>query len=330
MANWDDPEMRAQGAPGAENGQEAEKRTRLPEDHRRAHNRPDFGTFHYRLAWGRKWSALAAANVAGVIAILPVANLLDDGDGDGSPSPPPPIVDACLKHDPVVNAEPGEVVTLDASLNLGACDTEAEIMERARWEEKLVDAQAAWLEAKQQGDRAETARLFEAYQTLQADVEQRSTQATMDAVEGAKARLQLAAPLFSGKMGPISEVDQVLHRDDHSATWAWELRPDRPGEYKLSLVLSILDSSNDDLLVQNERVEVDVHVERTFGYYAGRVWANVLAFFTSLQGLVASAVAIAGSVLGARQLLRRRSSGQQQGAPGSAGEPSQATGEGEP
>lgn len=156
--------------------------------------------------------------------------------------------------------------------------------------------------AREDGNVAEVTRLKAEYETL------RSTQPSrtrVDALLGGKASLKLAAPLFPGDVAAISEVDQLIDSLDDRPTRAWELRPNKPGDYKISLVLRILDASTGELLIQNERVEIAVHVEGTFEFWAGRVWTNMLTFLSSLEGLLASVVALGGSIIGIRQLAKR-------------------------
>jgi hypothetical protein len=220
-----------------------------------------------------------------------------------------PPVDACLQHTSDMTTEPGEVVTLDASVVLGTCKTAATVAELDRAAQKEAELRVALHQARQQDDEIKIGQASEALTDFERTKGQHLEQVTREAVVGGKARLRLAAPLFPGRVGSISEVDQVIDSDKDRATWAWELSPDKPGDYNVSLVLSILDASNQELLVQNEREEVTIHVKGTFGYYAGRVWTNTTNFLTSLQGATASAAAIGISVASIWGFRQRKGKG---------------------
>ncbi|WP_448642763.1 hypothetical protein [Geodermatophilus sp. URMC 63] len=237
----------------------------------------------------RKYQIAALVAAAGSATVLTLAWPLYAPD-DISPTER----EVCLRHNAELYTEPGESVILDASLNLGACDTKAASAEMERLQKEGTELLSALARAQESGDGQEFARLSTEYSAWLEEMRQRPGQATLEAVVGGEAQLRLAARLFPGEVAPISDVNQVIEEKD-SASWAWELRPNKPGDYKISLVLSILDASNEELLEQNERVEVTVHVEGTFSYWAGRAWANTLAFLTSLQGAATSLVAILGA-----------------------------------
>lgn len=115
-----------------------------------------------------------------------------------------------------------------------------------------------------------------------------------DVTVGGRARLELKSPLFPGTIKPISQEIQAIDSLGDVGTWAWQIRADKPGDHELSLVLSILGPEGNEVVVQNRREEIVLHVEKDFSYFAGVVWRGTIDFLTSLAGAI---TAVAGALL---------------------------------
>jgi len=74
-------------------------------------------------------------------------------------------------------------------------------------------------------------------------------------------------------------------------------RANEPGDYELSLVLTILDDENKVAKV-NKRFPVSISAKGTAGYYASTVTGGVSSAVASLQGLIVALCATIMAVLG--------------------------------
>lgn len=123
---------------------------------------------------------------------------------------------------------------------------------------------------------------------------------------GDEVRLRLVGPLLPVRIEPISSEVQRLSPEHPSASWQWQLVADEPGVHRLSIVASVLDPEDGEILLENREIEVRLHAEGTVGYYAGRTWIGLSSFIMSAQGMVIGVAALA-SALGGGWLARRRS-----------------------
>jgi len=135
-----------------------------------------------------------------------------------------------------------------------------------------------------------------------------------DVVVGGHARLRLVSPLFAGSIEPISQEVQVVKESGDSGRWSWEVRPDKPGNHRLSLVLTIFGPDGKQVQVENNRVEIRLHATADAGYYASLWWTRVTGFIVSLQGLVVAIAAIV-AVMGGAAIRKRRNEPSQRQAP---------------
>ena len=83
------------------------------------------------------------------------------------------------------------------------------------------------------------------------------------------------------------------------------MRPDKPGNYKLSLILSVVGDDETEIELTNKRIEVTMRVDRTFAYTASSIWSGISSFLTSLGGLIMTLVTVAAGVLGVLPKLRK-------------------------
>lgn len=135
-----------------------------------------------------------------------------------------------------------------------------------------------------------------------------------DVVVGGHARLRLVSPLFAGSIEPISQEVQVVKESGDSGRWSWEVRPDKPGNHRLSLVLTIFGPDGKQVQVENNRVEIRLHATADAGYYASLWWTRITGFIVSLQGLVVAIAAIV-AVMGGAAMRKRRNEPSQRQAP---------------
>ncbi|MCA1602985.1 MAG: hypothetical protein LC776_15580 [Acidobacteria bacterium] len=122
---------------------------------------------------------------------------------------------------------------------------------------------------------------------------------------GGRTRLSLVSPLFPGTIEPISQEIQLIDSSGEMGYWAWQVRADKPGDHKLSLVLSILGPEGNDVQIQNRREEITLHVEKSFSYYAGVAWQTTTGFITSLTGIITAIVAAVVAIMGLHRLLSK-------------------------
>jgi hypothetical protein len=123
---------------------------------------------------------------------------------------------------------------------------------------------------------------------------------------GDRVRLRLVGPLLPVRIEPISSEVQRLSPEHPSASWRWVLVADEVGVHRLSIVASVLDPDDGEVLIENRHIEVRLHAEGTIGYYAGNAWNGLASFVMSAQGMAVGIAAIA-SALGGGWLARRRS-----------------------
>jgi len=126
-----------------------------------------------------------------------------------------------------------------------------------------------------------------------------------DVAVGGHSRLRLVSPLFAGNIEPISQEVQVIKESGDSGRWSWEVRPDKPGDHRLSLVLTIFGPDGKQVQVENNRVEIRLHATGDVGYYASLWWTRITGFIASLQGLVVAIAAIV-AVMGGAAIRKRR------------------------
>src|SRR3954447_25972874 len=109
-----------------------------------------------RIRIGKRTAAMAAAGVSTALSLW----LTFEGDEQRIPaeSPPQPVA-ACLQHTPDMSTEPGEVVTLDASVHLGDCKTTATAVEEQRLNLEYDALRTAFPQAMDQNDAAEAERI---------------------------------------------------------------------------------------------------------------------------------------------------------------------------
>lgn len=185
---------------------------------------------------------------------------------------PEPLVVGCLDADNDVSVEAGRVTVVDAEVRFGECDL-------------AVDPSVP---------PAEPTPPMAASGLRQ------------NTLVGGRARLLLVSPLFAGRIEPVSEEVQTIVTNGDAGTWSWEIRPDAPGEYKLSLVLSILDSDDRIVEVQNQRVEITVQSVASSRYYIGVAWNSATDFLATLQGAVLAVASTLAAAVGLIATLRRK------------------------
>jgi hypothetical protein len=115
-----------------------------------------------------------------------------------------------------------------------------------------------------------------------------------------RVQVTLAAPLFDGTIAPVADEVQVFDATHTSGKWEWQLKPNTPDTYQLPLVLRIYDPTGKEVLAEGQILNVTVNVPYTASYGINKVWTEVAAFFTSLQGVIASIGAIAAGTAGFR------------------------------
>jgi hypothetical protein len=252
-----------------------------------------------------------AAFVVPLQVLLLILWLLWSIGGAGAPVPTEPIpVATCLKYDGYLAAEPGDVLTVNASTEYKQCETRTQVQKLSDFDEfveynpqhrKEIDNYLAQAKTDEQ-----YRDLLARYEKWKGDQRAIIKSVSAKAIIGDRARLSLVSPLFDGVIQPISQELQLIGGTEDKGTWTWQVRPDKPGDYSISLVLTILNPDGKTADYVNEPAMVFVHVDGTFSYYAGTVWQGASAFLTSLQGLVVGIVAAIAAVIGLAPKLRRK------------------------
>jgi hypothetical protein len=198
-------------------------------------------------------------------------------------------VPGCVGHTNNIVAHPGDLVIIEAAVVLGTCSPN--VFKLTSSTTDLSVSNSATPDAR----------------AANGNVAAFPNKSPVDVLDSAgKAKLLLVSPLFPGQISKISEELQDMKRQRQTGAWSWEVRPDKPGDYKLSLVLSVVADDEAEIELTNKRIEVTMRVERTFGYVAASAWNGVSGFLTSLGGLVMTLVTVAAGILGIAPKLRRR------------------------
>jgi hypothetical protein len=216
--------------------------------------------------------------------------------------PPVPSAQACLQYDGMLEADPGKVTIVSAKLDYGRC------VDAVEWQRDAELSREAYRKifAAEPTMTPEQYAVFYQQEMEKLDRAQEQLAREADeAVAGGKAHVELLSPLFDGSIQPIANVDQTITGPGDSGRWSWELRPNKPGNYRLSLVMTILDPQTNAVLYQNEHKGVVVNSATTVGYLAGTIWSGINSFTTVITGLVVAVVGALAAVIGIVPKLRR-------------------------
>lgn len=121
-----------------------------------------------------------------------------------------------------------------------------------------------------------------------------STQSEQPVRLAAKARVQLISPLFTGDIQPISEEVLPIGPEYDSGHWSWEVRPTRPGDQHISMVLTVYDQDGETIEGQGRRIDVAIHAKSTFAYHADSLWNGLQSFITSAVGAITGVATVVG------------------------------------
>lgn len=185
--------------------------------------------------------------------------------GDGRPSKP-----GCVEYVDRVSMDYDTTYVEDVKIHYEQCGGELQ---------KALAAQPSLFKA-------------DAAQVGGADTE--STQVAV--MVGGVAKVDLPSGTFEGVIEPVAVGEQLIERPGDTGSWSWEIKPNKPGDVVLNLVVSIMPQGSDEAVVlMNERLPITVHVRDSLGYTITHAWNNVIAFVASLSGAlsVAGAAAVA-------------------------------------
>jgi hypothetical protein len=212
-------------------------------------------------------------------------------------------VHGCMRYDGVVNDDPGKVTTVSVDVIALACGQDAldfygnlngPLTYRAQ--EQLSALAKARGDGKISDDQFDRQYL----EIYNAAMGSGATEVMQSVTIESRVQVTLAAPLFDGTIAPVADEVQVFDATHTSGKWEWQLKPNTPDTYQLPLVLRIYDPTGKEVLAEGQILNVTVNVPYTASYGINKVWTEVAAFFTSLQGVIASIGAIAAGTAGFR------------------------------
>lgn len=194
-----------------------------------------------------------------VSAVSIVVTFLVQADLDEAPSPSTGVpVPGCLSNRTLdVSSDVGKPTLIETDVNLGGC---TDFPDTPLEEEPPIDGQFK-----------------------------------NEIMVGDTVRLRLVAPLLPVQTEPISSEVQRIAPENPRAEWTWQVVAEEPGEHRLSIVASVLDSEGKEVLIENPRVEIRLHASGTFSYYIGRFWAGATSFLVTAQGALVAVITIASA-----------------------------------
>jgi hypothetical protein len=221
----------------------------------------------------------------------------------GPPATKPPLAAGCLSYDSRYEIEPGKVTEVTARVDFGQCVQQAqdakdyELVSNAQ---NNLDATCATMTpAECEAHYQEVLAWYNAERD-------KIYQETQKAIVGGKAHVELTAPLFDGKIEGLSNADQMVREAGDVGRWSWQVRPDKPGDQQLALVMTILDPDSNEVLFRNRPETIYVHTPTTAGYVAGSVWSGITSFGAAITGLVVAVVGALAAIIGIVPKLRRK------------------------
>lgn len=233
-----------------------------------------------------------------------------DGPGVCGPSPTDAgevphgaAVRGCVVYPAEVQIPPGEALTVDVSVTYGRCVTTPRPVEPSGGDTRSGATPTADPDPPDARGRRDE---LDHGSALRPPPPIRGEPVGSPVVVGGIARLSFVAPSFPGTIGAVSSEEQRIREVDDSGSWSWDIQPDRPGEYEMSLVLSILAEDGKELLKQNDRIKVWVLVPDNPAYRIGQIWTGFLAFGTSAAGILTASAGAVAAVLALVPYFKRR------------------------
>jgi hypothetical protein len=206
------------------------------------------------------------------------------------------VVEGCVVYPQDVRIPPGEALTIDVTVEYGRCVP------------KELPAGASSSPVQPEPDLVDGVG-EDGISSLVPGPPDLGDPVGSPVVVGGIARLALVSPTFPGSIGVVSSEEQRIDGVAESGSWSWEIKPDRPGGYVASLVLSILGPDGEELLKQNARIPVSVIVPDTPAYRIEQIWLGFLAITTSAAGVLAGVATALAAAFALVPALRRRKAG---------------------
>jgi hypothetical protein len=212
----------------------------------------------------------------------------------------------CMSYGKLLEIPPGAVASYDVEVRAERCAEEAfdEALESIRNDHM---SEVAALEAALADGSINQAEFDRGLQQLGREEDVAALSLKKDVTIGSKVKVELTAPLFDGTIAAIADEVQTFDETHTIGRWSWQIRPNTPGNYTLSLELIIYDKDGNAAMSEQKILTVHVYVPVTTEYVRTSAWTGFVNFLASLQGVVASVGAIAAGTAGFRAWMARRS-----------------------
>jgi hypothetical protein len=164
---------------------------------------------------------------------------------------PPPVVTGCIIYDGYINTEPNKAEVIDATVFFESCASVINPAEQAAFEKEASGRSEKLLELPEESEQYKEAhRDFEQWRR---DRQEELNRQSAEAIVGGNASLTLAQSLQPVRISTIAGEVQPIQKVGDKGVWSWQVLPEEPGDYELSLVLTITDPDTDKLIAQNDR-----------------------------------------------------------------------------
>jgi hypothetical protein len=113
---------------------------------------------------------------------------------------------------------------------------------------------------------------------------------------GGNIRARLIADL-PGTVSPQSNNVQPVVGAGDAASWRWQIKPSRDGNFTLTMTFNVLRGNTTELLTSDTTFTTSLVANQTAGHLAGSIWQSVVDFLKSLGGILSALGITAGATI---------------------------------
>jgi hypothetical protein len=120
---------------------------------------------------------------------------------------------------------------------------------------------------------------------------------------GGRVRVQLSEPELGSRLTPVHDSDHFIAALGDVGYWVWQVNPDKPGVYSLTLTVSVLTDTEDVVAFSNEPMVVNLTVRDSIGFQWNKLWTGLISLLTPIAAVVGMLGAIAAGIAPLRRVL---------------------------